>query len=55
MRLDIGYNFKINKRKVDVTFKRLRIEIYDNIEDAKKVLNSLKERGVSPIIVNKEQ
>jgi len=52
---ELGYKVKIDERKVDVTFKRLRIGSYDNIEDAKKVLSLLKERGFSPIIVNKDQ
>ncbi len=52
---DLGYGAKIEGRKVEVTLKRLRIGSYEDIEDAKRDLNLLKEKGFSPIIVNKGQ
>ncbi|MBN1574638.1 MAG: SPOR domain-containing protein [Deltaproteobacteria bacterium] len=52
---ELGYNAEIEGRKVEVTLKRLRIGSYYDIEDAKRDMNALVEKGFTPIIVNKEQ
>jgi cell division septation protein DedD len=51
----LGYDVDIEGRRVEVTFKRLRIGSYGTIEDAKRDLGVLKKEGFSPIIVNKDQ
>lgn len=52
---NLGYDVDIEERRLEVTFKRLRIGSYGTIEDAKKDLGVLKKEGFSPIIVNKDQ
>lgn len=51
----LGYGVEIEGRRVEVTLKRLRIGSYEDIEDAKRDMNALVEKGFTPIIVNKEQ